>query len=205
MPIIDPGLARTSVLILFSRIISTGQTFSARNIPRQPNSRCYPRISHIIGHPAIRFNSRIPLQQQFSSPRISFRRITTPEKSFLFWEVVAQTYSTQACNTCQTGPSPLAISHRALRQLHPQFAAYTTPTLLQPFGHFPALIGRYMGSTVVISSHQSTLWDFCLQSSLHLMTTRMAALSLQSYLPALAQFLVGVMLFWTMSKQAESH
>jgi hypothetical protein len=33
----------------------------------------------------------------------------------------------------------------------------------------------------------------------------MAALSLHSYLPALAQFLVGVVLFWTMSKQAESH
>ncbi len=84
-------------------------------------------------------------------------------------------------------------------------AANTTPTILQPLGHFPALIGRYMGSTVVISSHQSAPWDFRLQLSLHLTTTCTAVLSLQSYLPALAQFLVGVVLFWTMSKQVESH
>jgi hypothetical protein len=79
-----------------------------------------------------------------------------------------------------------------------------TQILLQQLGHSPALIGQYMGSTVVISSHQSAPWDSRLQLYLHLTTMRMAAPSLQSYLPALALFLVGVVRYWAMSKQAES-
>jgi hypothetical protein len=132
------------------------------------------------------------------------RPITMAPKSSLFWAEESQTYLTQACNTCPTGLYLLEIYPQTLRQLHPRFAAYITQILLQPLVHSPALIGRYMGSTVVISSCQSAPWDSRLQSYSHLTTTRMAAPSLQSYPPALALFLAGVVRYWTMSKQAES-
>jgi hypothetical protein len=54
-------------------------------------------------------------------------------------------------------------------------------------------------------SHLSTRWDFHSPSSLHPTSMPTAALYSPSSSPALVQSMVGVVLFWTISRPAEPH
>jgi hypothetical protein len=145
-------------------------------------------------------------QQQLSSCRTSFWQIPPPIKLFPFWEAAFKMLTARACRTYQTGLSHSVNTHPSPHQSYPPpFTAYTIPTLPPPLGLSLASTRRYTASTVAISSHLSAHWDFHLPSSLHSTSMPTAALYSPSSPPALVQSLVGVVLFWTISRPAESH
>jgi hypothetical protein len=133
----------------------TGRLSPKKKFCRQLNSLCYPSISRIIGLPAIHRHLLMRHLRLCYNSRIFFWPITMPPKSYPSWAEAFQTYPTQGCNTCPTGLCLLAIYHQIHHQPNPRFAAYITQILPRPQVHSPVLIGRYMGSTAVISSRQS--------------------------------------------------